>query len=147
MDLLLWRHAEAEEGRDDAARRLTAKGVRQAARMAAWLDAHVEKEALVLVSPAQRAQQTAQALSRKARTSAAVNVGAAPAAVLEAAGWPDGAGSVVVVGHQPTLGAAAALALTGTAAPWRIRKGSVWWIRSAGDGSPMVVAVVAPDLL
>ncbi|HET7159881.1 MAG TPA: histidine phosphatase family protein, partial [Burkholderiales bacterium] len=35
MELVLWRHAEAEEGADDAARRLTVKGVRQAQRVAA----------------------------------------------------------------------------------------------------------------
>ena len=41
MDLILWRHAEAEEaqdGGDDLARPLTPRGEKQAARMAAWLD-------------------------------------------------------------------------------------------------------------
>ncbi len=41
MDLILWRHAEAEnaeEGRDDLSRALTPKGERQALRMASWLD-------------------------------------------------------------------------------------------------------------
>ena len=44
MDLILWRHAEAEvlrEGSDDLARSLTPKGERQAARMATWLDGHL----------------------------------------------------------------------------------------------------------
>ena len=31
MDLILWRHADAEDGADDLARRLTAKGHQQAA--------------------------------------------------------------------------------------------------------------------
>ena len=41
MDLILWRHAEAEEatdGMEDLARALTPKGEKQAARMGAWLD-------------------------------------------------------------------------------------------------------------
>ncbi len=41
MDLILWRHAEAEKanpGSDDLTRALTAKGEKQATRMAAWLD-------------------------------------------------------------------------------------------------------------
>ena len=43
-DLILWRHAEAEDladndetGGNDLSRRLTHKGEKQAARMAAWL--------------------------------------------------------------------------------------------------------------
>ena len=41
MDLILWRHAEAEdaaEGQGDLDRVLTSRGEKQAARMAAWLD-------------------------------------------------------------------------------------------------------------
>ncbi len=147
MDLVLWRHAEAEDGGDDAARRLTRKGRKQAERMAAWLDARLPGDARVIVSPAVRAQQTAQALSRDAKTSGLVNTGANPADVLMAAGWPDGAGTVVIVGHQPTLGAAAALALTGKAAPWRVRKGAVWWITAAAGDHPSVAAVMTPDLV
>ena len=40
MDLILWRHAEAEEaddGRPDLERKLTARGERQATRVALWL--------------------------------------------------------------------------------------------------------------
>ena len=33
MDLILWRHAEAEPGEPDLGRRLTAKGLKQAERM------------------------------------------------------------------------------------------------------------------
>lgn len=147
MELVLWRHADAEEGGNDAARRLTPKGIKQAKRIAEWLDARVSRDATVLVSPAQRARQTAQALARESRTSDAVNTGAHPADVLKAAGWPGGTETVVVVGHQPTLGAAAALAVTGAPAPWRIRKGGVWWISTSADGTPTVVAVITPDLV
>ena len=147
MDLILWRHAEAEEGGDDAARRLTPKGVKQAARMAAWLDERLPKSALMLVSPAVRAQQTAEALSREARTSAQVNTGAQAAEILKASGWPGGNGTVVVIGHQPTIGATAALAVTGKAAGWRMKKGAIWWLSSGADGKAAVLAVMSPDLL
>ena len=147
MDLILWRHAEAEDGADDAARRLTPKGVKQAARMAAWLDSRLPKNAQMLVSPAVRAQQTAEALTREAETSEQVNTGARAAEVLKAVGWPNGSGTLVVVGHQPTLGAVAALALTGKASPWRIKKGGLWWISTQGAAQPAVLAVMSPDLL
>lgn len=148
MDLVLWRHADAEEGSDDSARALTPKGAKQAARMAAWLDARLPKGTRVIVSPALRAQQTAEPLSRVASTSNEIAPGAQPAAILEAAGWPRASGTVVVVGHQPSLGAAAALALTGKASEWRMKKGGVWWLSvKAGESSPVVVAVMTPDLL
>ena len=34
MDLILWRHAEAEDGMPDAGRKLTEKGLKQAQQMA-----------------------------------------------------------------------------------------------------------------
>ena len=147
MDLILWRHADAEEGADDAARRLTPKGLKQAARMAAWLDERAPKNAHMLVSPAVRAQQTAEALARDSKTSEQINTGAQAAELLKAAGWPGAYGTVIVVGHQPTLGAAAALALTGKAAPWRMKKGGIWWMSNDDDGKAFVRAVMTPDLL
>lgn len=147
MNLILWRHADAEEGRDDAARRLTPKGRGQAKRVAEWLERHLPASTRVIVSPAIRAQQTAEALPRDLHTNEAVNTNAAPADVLKAAGWPNASTAVVVVGHQPTLGAAAALALTGKPLPWHIPKGGVWWLRSKEDGEVVVVAVMTPQLV
>jgi phosphohistidine phosphatase len=103
MDLILWRHAEAADGANDAARALTPKGVKQAARMAAWLNARLPEDTRVLVSPAVRTQQTVQPLQREFETVHAIAPGAHPNAVLAAAGWPHGTGTVIVVGHQPTL--------------------------------------------
>jgi phosphohistidine phosphatase len=147
MQLILWRHADAEEGADDDARRLTSKGRKQASRMAGWLEERLPKDARMLVSPAVRAQQTAEPLARSARTSVQVGTGAQPAEVLKAAGWPTGKGTVVVVGHQPALAAAAALALTGKAAPWRMKKGAIWWLSNDGEDQPFVAAVMTAELV
>ena len=89
MDLILWRHAEAEPGEPDLGRRLTAKGIQQAERMAKWLDRHLPATARILTSPADRAEQTARALKRKYRVVPEIAPGATAAAVLAAAGWPD----------------------------------------------------------
>jgi phosphohistidine phosphatase len=147
MDLILWRHADAEDGMPDEARALTAKGEKQARRMAAWLKERLPADARVLASPAKRAQQTARALSKRLETTAGIGTSADPRQVLEAAGWPDGPGAVVVVGHQPTLGQAAALAVTGRADDWSVKKGAIWWLVSNGRGEVAVRAVVAPDLV
>lgn len=67
MDLILWRHAEAEvlaPGGSDSERTLTKRGQRHAARMAQWLDAHLPDTIRVLSSPALRCTQTADALGR-----------------------------------------------------------------------------------
>src|SRR5689334_9418640 len=116
--------------------------------MAEWIQQHVPNDARIIVSPAVRAQQTADALSRNYETTAQVGTDATPAEILTAAGWPKRNGTIVVVGHQPTLGATAALVLTGRVSPWRIRKGAIWWISiEKGEASPTVVAVMAPELL
>ena len=150
MDLILWRHADAEDGIPDAERKLTAKGLKQAARMAKWLRARIPDSAVVLASPAKRAQQTAQALTPDFKTVAELGLAASAEGVLRAAGWPDREGCVVVVGHQPTLGETAALALTGKKEPWSVKKGAVLWFVRRDDVEPartQLRAVISPDLL
>jgi phosphohistidine phosphatase len=150
VDLILWRHAEAEPGEPDLGRRLTAKGLKQAQRMAEWLDGRLPDTTRVLSSPADRAQQTALALKRKFRTADELAPGATASAVLNAAGWPDARESVLVIGHQPTLGEVSSLLLAGDELPWSIRKGAVWWLSNrVRDGVSAVVlkVVIGPDFV
>jgi phosphohistidine phosphatase len=150
MELILWRHADAEDaapGVADASRKLTARGEKQARRMASWLKKQLPGGVVVLASPARRAQQTARALTRRFKTSPEAGTAASPQSVLKAAGWPDGEGAVLVVGHQPTLGQAAALALTGRMQDWSVQKGAIWWLTVRDGNQAMVRAVVAPDLI
>ncbi len=147
MELILWRHADAEDGVPDEERRLTSKGEKQAQRIAAWLKERLPKDAVVLASTARRARETAQALTRKYETSSDIGTSATPQSVLKAVGWPLGNGTVVVVGHQPTLGQAAALVLTGTADGWSLKKGALWWFESRDRDDVIVRAVISPDML
>ena len=150
MDLILWRHAEAEPGEPDLGRRLTAKGQRQAERMGGWLDSHLPQTARILVSPADRAQETALALKRKFKTVENLAPGASVAAVLAAAGWPESREPVLVVGHQPTLGAVASFLLAGDEAYWSVRKGAVWWLSNrdrGGDAAVVLRVVIGPDFV
>lgn len=150
MELILWRHAEAEDGFDDLARELTPRGRKQAAKMAAWLNMRLPDGCRVLASPAVRAQQTAQALKRDIETVTALAPGASVQDILNAAGWPGGSeGCVLIAGHQPDLGDVAGH-LMGARGALSIRKGGVWWFsrrdRSAGN-EVVLRAVIAPDLL
>jgi phosphohistidine phosphatase len=147
MELILWRHAEAEDGVPDPARPLTKRGRKQAKTMAKWLKDRLPRRCMILVSPAIRAQQTAEALGRKFSTAPEIDVGVPALKVLQRAGWPSESGTVIVVGHQPTLGRIAARLLSGAEAEWSIKKGAIWWIeRRARDGEVVLRAAIDPDL-
>jgi len=149
MDLILWRHAEAEDGMPDSARELTKRGRKQAVQIGAWLKKRLPADCTILVSPSRRTQQTADALGLPYETTRSVGTGAAPAEILAAAGWPGREGTVLVVGHQPTLGSVAALVLCGEESGWTIKKGAVWWLscRAHHGGDIVLRAVVGPDLV
>jgi len=147
MDLILWRHADAENGIPDDARKLTDKGEKQARRVARWLAQHLPDDTRILVSPAKRAQQTAKALTKDFETCAEVGTATVPTALLKAVGWPDGEGSVLVVGHQPVIGHTLSLLLTGEARGWSVKKGAIWWLASRGRDEVVVRAVMGPDLV
>ncbi len=150
MELILWRHAEAEDGIDDLARQLTPKGRKQAAKMAAWLNTRLPDECRVLSSPAARALQTAEALNRKIETVSRLAPGAGVQTILKAAAWPGSNETcVLIAGHQPDLGEVAAH-LMGARGSLSIRKGGVWWFssRDRAPGNEVALrAVIAPDLL
>ena len=153
MDLILWRHAEAGEahdGADDLQRHLTAKGERQAARVAAWLNRQLPATARLLASPAQRTLQTAAALERKVKTVQELAPDGTVEGLMHAVRWPDAREPVVVVGHQPTLGVTAAYLLAGQPLPWAVRKGALWWLRARereGELQVVLHAVISPELV
>jgi phosphohistidine phosphatase len=148
MELILWRHAEAEDGVPDLARELTDKGRKQAARMADWLNPRLPQDTRILVSPAARTLQTAQALGRGFKRVQALAPGASADEVLAAAGWPDSAYPVLIVGHQPTLGEVAMQLLAGQPGDLTMKKGAIWWFQireRAGQKEVVLRAVAGPD--
>ena len=150
MDLILWRHTEAEDALPDLTRELTGRGRKQASRMADWLNPRLPPDIRILVSPAIRAVQTAQALGREYEQVRALAPGASADDVLAAAGWPDAAYPVLIVGHQPTLGQVAMQLLAGQAGDLAVKKGSIWWFQGRGRAGQMEVvlrAVATPDWL
>ncbi len=150
MDLILWRHAEAEDSFDDHERKLTKLGERQASRMAAWLLAHLPEDCVILASPAVRTRQTASALGRPVKIDPRLAPGRSPAELIAVAGWPERTGTTLIVGHQPTLGRVAALLLAHADDHWSVKKGAVWWI-SADDREEgvrtVLRAAIAPEML
>lgn len=153
MDLILWRHAEAQDwiaGDDDMARSLTPRGEKQAARMANWLDRQLPEGTRIFVSPARRCEQTAQALGRKYKVREELAPGASAEQLLELVQWPTAKGTVLVVGHQPVLGQTIAQLLGLAASECTVKKGTLWWLRHRqpdAQSQAVVVAVQSPDLL
>lgn len=149
MELILWRHAEAEPGEPDASRILTAKGRKQSRKMAEWLNLHLPENCKVVSSPAIRCVQTAEALGRKVKTLPGLDTRTTPEKFLAAVGWPAGQ-TVLAVGHQPTLGQVAALLMAGMEQDWTLRKGAIWWIGQRNDEEMQglyLKAVINPGLL
>lgn len=158
MDLILWRHADAEvaaEGEDDLSRQLTLKGEKQAIRMAAWLDRHLPEGARILVSPARRTEQTAKALNRKFKLRDELVPDTSADEVLALIKWdsvsgPKGKGPILIVGHQPYLGEIAARLLGMQEHSCAIRKGAVWWLRSRvreEHFEVLLLNVINPDFI
>jgi len=123
------------------ARRLTKKGHKQARRVAAWLAERLPKDYALISSPALRARETAEALSTPEIVEA-LAPGASVKEILQAAGWPSGERTVILVGHQPDFGRAIAYLVSRRETDWTLKKGGLWWL--APDE---VRAVISPDLL
>ena len=165
MDLILWRHAEAEDGAvdelqieqpkkqqlpPDMDRSLTHRGEKQALRMAAWLDRQLPEGARIWVSPARRCEQTALALGRKYKIRPELAPNATPAQLLELVQWPAHKYPVLVIGHQPTLGQTIAQLLDLKESECAVKKGALWWLRNRerdGENQTVIVTVQSPEVL
>ena len=157
MDLILWRHAEAEDwllndktSGPDLDRSLTKRGEKQAERMAVWLDRQLPEGARILVSPARRCEQTALALGRKYKIRPELAPDATPAQLLDLVQWPSNKYPVLVIGHQPMLGQTIAQLLGLQENECAVKKGALWWLRNRnreGQSQAVVVTVQSPEVL
>lgn len=158
MNLILWRHAEAEDLPDalsisrsaDLQRPLTRRGRKQAEASAAWLHAHLPGDFRVVTSPALRTRETAAALSGNPEILDDLAPGADVGAVLAAIDWPQGHEHTVVVGHQPWIGQLVSLLLAGNEMNWSVKKSGIWWVAARTrehEAQVVLRAVIQPDFL
>jgi phosphohistidine phosphatase len=137
--IYLLRHGDAEDGDgDDAARRLTAKGVRQAKAAGRALASRGAAIDACLTSPKLRADETARL--------ACEPLGIEPEAMNELRGGDfdalalaAGRGDVLLVGHEPDFSGEVAR-LTGARA--KMRKGGLAIV----DGSTLIALLRPADL-
>ncbi len=154
LHVIFWRHAAAEEpapDADDLRRALTREGRRDASAMAAWIKAHVPKPWTVCCSPALRSRQTALALVDYPVEQPLLAPQASPDDILRLVQQHrDSGAALVLCGHQPSLGSAALRWLSGSDAPFTLRKGGLIWVseRERGDSfNRLLRAGISPDLL
>ncbi len=129
MKLYIMRHGLANEPTpkgDDAARKLTEKGVDKIRKAAVGLSAGKIAFDMILSSPIARAAETANLVAQelggpKPRLLPALSTGASPAGALEALRKLRLPESVLVVGHEPTLSRLASLMLTDSSEALGIR--------------------------
>jgi phosphohistidine phosphatase len=124
MHLYLIRHAHAIDGKDDAARPLSAKGRSQIRALGRFLRGSGAFEAAeIWHSPLRRAEETAILLSKRLKAkvrlveTAGLRPDEAPNSILKKLN--DLRRPVAVVGHEPHLSALASLLVAGKAAPPR----------------------------
>jgi phosphohistidine phosphatase len=150
MDLVLWRHAQAQDrtpGGDDMKRRLSPRGEKQAAHMASWLERQLPEGSRIFASPSVRTDQTVKVLGRKFKLCPGLGPDASAAELLKLVGWPHSKGATLLLGHQPQLGQLVSELMGWPATDCEIKKGAVCWLRKReGQGAikTVVVAVQSP---
>ncbi|MDR2880671.1 MAG: histidine phosphatase family protein [Azoarcus sp.] len=151
MELLLWRHADALPGVPDFERELSPHGHQQARKVAAWLKEHAPADLRFVVSPATRTRQTVAHFrddEYSIQFCPQLYESTSPKEILTLLDWPNVTRSVLIVGHQPLIGALATHLLSDTSYPGSFRKSALWWLRiEPGQDSAQLVQVVDGDML
>ncbi len=154
MELIIWRHAEAEgehsERPEDVLRPLTPRGCTQAERMATWLEPRLPDDIRILCSPALRCEGTVAYLGRQYKLCDELLPNSSLQDMLKLISWPDRETPTLLVGHQPVLGELIAHLLGTKTKEQSIRKGGLWWLRSRKREAQLQIVthcVMGPDLI
>jgi phosphohistidine phosphatase len=154
MELLIWRHAEAEghhsASEGDVLRPLTPHGCAQAERMATWLEPRLPAGIRILCSPALRCEGTVAYLGRKYKLCDELLPSSSQQDLLKLISWPDRDTPTLLVGHQPVLGELIAHLMGTQVKEQSFRKGALWWLRSRrreGHLQTVTHCVMGPELL
>ena len=150
MEIILWRHAEAEDGDDDLARALTPKGRRQAQQMAQWIKGQLPDAVRIIASPAVRTRETADALAMPYTIDPQIAPDCSAEHMLAASGWPHGHGLVILVGHNPAISVLASRLAAEEESAVVMRRAAAWWYACDTDAPERLLTlktVMTPSLL
>lgn len=154
-NLILWRHAEAEAESatgQDIDRALTKRGLKDAEKMAKWLNQHLPADTEILCSPARRCLETAAALHypniREIKIAEYLGVDSTVDMIAKKVSNNDSSQTILLIGHQPNLGLLIARLLGMNENTCVVKKGSVWWLRQRfvqGASQTYLFTVQHPD--
>lgn len=155
-NLILWRHAEAEDqstNGTDADRKLTKKGRKDAEKMAKWLSEHLPKNTELICSPAKRCLETASTIQNltnlKINIVEFLNTDSTVKKIVKQLVNADSSKTILAVGHQPNLGFLIAKLLGQQENTCVVKKGAVWWLRQREQDGALqtyLYIVQLPDL-
>lgn len=156
LNLILWRHAEAEDvskSGTDSDRALTKSGHKDATKMAKWLNQHLPENALIFCSPATRCLETLAALQKLRVVHIEVidilGIDSTPEIITKKLIQDQSDKTILIVGHQPNLGFVISKLLGMHENACAVKKGSVWWLRqrlNEGVKQTYLYAVQHPNL-
>ncbi|QRN40819.1 MAG: hypothetical protein GKC53_01395 [Neisseriaceae bacterium] len=158
MQLLLWRHAEANDHKNDLKRHLTPKGFQQAEKMSKWIKKHFSDEHTVWVSEAFRTQETASFLKHKPLIKPHLNPSSPVNIILNDILDNIFSENIIIVGHQPWIGSLTAYLIyvnynrhINIPIYWPFKRASIWWLEIKQDNQnsfyTKVKANLTPNLL
>ena len=146
MQIILFRHGPAgerdlERWPDDALRPLTAKGRERTRRAARGLGTLLGRQPVILTSSLKRAHQTADLLAVELLTPAptlepALEPGGSQAALIERLAALQSDQTVVLVGHEPDLGALAGFLVSGGGLDLTLKKAGACLIHFVSEVEP-----------
>ncbi|NOU40637.1 MAG: phosphohistidine phosphatase [Methylotenera sp.] len=135
-NLILWRHADAEvesASGKDFDRALTKKGRKDAIKIAKWLNQHVPANTEIICSPARRCLETAATLHDlngiKIKVAEFLSVDSSVERIAKEVTNADSSKTILIIGHQPTLGMLIAKLLGLNERTCVVKKGAAWWLR------------------
>lgn len=135
-NLILWRHAEAEMDSKtgaDTDRALTKAGLKDAAKMAKWLNQHLPSNTEAYCSPARRCIETASALQKlnpiEFKVVDFLSVDSTAEIITKKINNNDSSKTILIIGHQPNLGLVITKLLGMNESACAVKKGAVWWLR------------------
>jgi phosphohistidine phosphatase len=146
MDLILLRHAEAEDTFPDAQRKLTQKGKKDSAKIAKWLLERIPKDFELYSSDLIRAKETARFLMKEPVIIEELLPHINPQRLLDKVSWPYDDATVILVGHQPQIGYTAGHIL-GLNESLKTRKASFWWFKGDTNKEFELFCHIAPASL
>lgn len=145
MNLILLRHAEAEEGISDFNRKLTPKGRKDCQKVAKWIGKRLKGDFVVISSPFVRAKETASYFLKDVEICQELEPTSTPNSFLKALSKID-AENIIAVGHQPLMGYIVS-AILKTETPFSIKKCGFFWFKGDSIKELELYCVIHPQLL